>query len=113
MSVIGRCDNAKCHRESLARVVGVTYRIPAGWSIVADGPVKTRSVEFLACSEPCIDALVAPLSNAIKMRLFIKTAAGEREILPTFDGAQCELCAVVGKDECAVHGTWAQEQAHV
>ena len=105
MPAVGRCDNAVCGRESMLRPVGINYRMPAGWSVIADGPVKSRSVELLACSESCTTALYAMLPPSVKARLFTKTAAGECEILPAnLPVPGCDICFHLGFEECAVHG---------
>lgn len=102
MAVIGRCD--RCAVESPARAAGINYRVPAGWFIVADGNLRTRSVELLLCSEQCVTQAFDSLPPSIKARAFSKQAPGEREVLP---GAPvtCSICPYLDPgEECWEHG---------
>ena len=105
MPAVGRCDNVACKRESLLRCWGINYRMPAGWNVMADGPVKSRSVELLACSESCVTTLFNTLPPSVKARMFTKKAPGECEILPANPPVPgCDICFHLGFEECAVHG---------
>lgn len=95
------CDG--CGSEVEAQRSGMYQLVPAGWYVVADGPLGKRGYEFYACKSECLNAA------ALRLPAFRRDYVSIKQILRGKEASArkplaCDLCVNLG-GKCAIHGS--------